>query len=528
MALVRSIATIGGLTAVSRVFGFIRDVMIAAFLGAGPLADAFFVALRFPNMFRALFAEGAFSAAFVPIFVATSERDGPAAARAFAEQALSVLTVALLAFLVAMLAAMPVAMHAIAPGFAGTPTFDLAVELSRITFPYLLFISLAALFAGVLNSLGRFAAPAAAPILLNLVLIVAMLAAGTRLPTMGHALAWGVSIAGVAQFLWLLIHTGWAGLWLRLPRPRLTSKVRLLVRRALPVAFGAGVYQVNILVGTILASLLPAGSVSFLFYADRLNQLPFGILGAAVSTALLPVLSRHVRSGDERRAMHSQNRALEFTLLLMLPAAAALIVLAEPFIAVLFQRGAFGADDVTQTAAALTAFATGLPALLLIKALTPGFYAREDTLTPVRIAVVTTLLNVLFSIVLMRIYAHVGIALAASAAAWLNALALAVVLRRRGFLVLDQAIRRRLPRLVVATAVMAAVLLVIDAQTSGMARDTVIGVANVAGTVLAGVVVFAVMAQLTGAARLAEVRRMLRRGEDGVDTAPGSAPGGGA
>jgi putative peptidoglycan lipid II flippase len=513
MALVRSIATIGGITAVSRVLGFARDVLIAAFLGAGPVADAFFVALRFPNMFRALFAEGAFSAAFVPLFVATSESDGPAAARTFAEQALSTLTLALLVFLAVMLAAMPVAMMALAPGFAGTPAFDLAVQFSRITFPYLLFISLTALLAGVLNSLGRFAAPAAAPILLNVVLVSALLVA-PPLPTLGHTLSWAVAVAGVVQFLWLLFHAGAAGMWLRMPRPRLTPKVSLLLRRALPVAFGAGVYQVNILVGTMLASLLPAGSVSYLFYADRLNQLPFGILGAAVSTALLPVLSRHVRGGDVRMARHSQNRALEFTLLLMLPAAAALIVLAEPFIAVLFQRGAFTAEDVTKTAAALTAFAIGLPALLLIKALTPGFYAREDTSTPVRIAVVTTLLNVVLSIVLMRIYAHVGIALAASIAAWINAVALAAVLRRRGFLVLDTQIRRRLPRTLLSAIVMAGVLWLIEGRLGAYLDDgTVEGIAVVAATVAVGLAVFAVTAHVTGAARLADIRRMLR-GED--------------
>jgi integral membrane protein MviN len=512
MSLLRSIATIGGLTAVSRVFGFVRDTLMAAFLGAGPIADAFFVALRFPNLFRSLFAEGAFSAAFVPLFVGLLHEDGRAKAIAFAEDTLAVLTAALMVFVLAMEVAMPWAMLVLAPGFVGTPTFDYAVEFSRLTFPYLLFISLTALQGGILNAFGRFAAPAATPILLNLSLIAALLGTGRYMPTIGHALSWGLMVAGIVQFLWLLRSCGREGVWLRMPWPRLTPRVRQLLRRAVPVAVGAGVYQVNIMAGTVLASLLPAGSVSYLFYADRLNQLPYGIIGVAVSTALLPLLSRQVRSGDEAAAMHSQNRALEFALFLILPAAAALMTLAFPVISVLFQRGAFSAEDARQSAAALTAYAAGMPAFMLIKALTPNFFARGETKVPVQVAAASAVFNIAAAAALMLPFAHVGIAAAASLSAWLNAFALAIILRRRGRLALDARFRRRLPRTVLATALMVGAVWGLDTVLGGwLAEPLLQRIAILAGIIAAGLVVFAGVALLLGAASLADLKTMARR-----------------
>jgi putative peptidoglycan lipid II flippase len=512
MSLFRSIATIGGLTLVSRGFGFVRDMLLAALLGAGPVADAFFVALRFPNLFRSLFAEGAFSAAFVPIFVDMLTRGGRTKAIVFAEQTLAVLTTALLAFVLLMEAAMPLAIVVLAPGFVDGPSFDLAVEFSRLTFPYLLFISLTSLQGGVLNALGRFAAPAATPILLNLSLITALLGTGPLMPTMGHALAWGVVAAGILQFLWLMGSCGREGVWLRMPWPKLTPEVRRLLRRALPVAFGAGVYQVNVMAGTVLASLLPGGSVSYLFYADRLSQLPYGIIGVAVSTALLPLLSRQVRTGEDAAAMHSQNRALEFAVFLMLPAAVALIVLAEPIIDVLFRRGAFGPVEAKQTAVALQAFALGLPALMLVKSLTPAYYAREDTKTPVKIAALSAVINVVLAAALMLPLRHVGIALAASVANWANAMLLAVVLRRRGFLRLDSRFKRRLPRTLLATGAMAVSLVALSAALApwftGLFAERAAALVLLIG---AGLAVFGMLAHLCGAARLGELKTLLRR-----------------
>lgn len=513
MVLLRSIATIGGLTLVSRVFGFVRDILIASVLGAGPVADAFFVAFKFPNLFRRLFAEGAFAAAFVPIFAGLLETEGPAKARMFAEQSLSVLVAALLVFVAVMQMAMPLAMYGMAPGFADAPEkFDLAVQFARITFPYLLFISLVSLIAGVLNSFGRFAAAAATPILLNICLIVAALALAPFTPTPGHALAWGVAAGGVVQFLWLFYNCGREGIWLRLPKPKITPEVKLLMVRAVPVAIGAGIYQINLLIDTVIASFLPSGSVSYLFYADRVNQLPLGIVGVAVGTALLPLLSRQLKTGEEAAALHSQNRALEFAFLLTVPAAVALVVIAGPVISVLFERGAFGAAESHATAAALTAYATGLPAYVLIKALTPGYFARGDTKTPVKIAAVTTLINLLLNLVLMGPFLHVGIAIATAISSWINAGLLATILYRRGHFVMDDRLKSRLPRIVLASAGMAGVLvLAYMALGRWFEGDLVFRAGALAALVFAGLATFAVLAHFFGAASLRDLRGLMRR-----------------
>ncbi|MDJ0896440.1 MAG: murein biosynthesis integral membrane protein MurJ, partial [Alphaproteobacteria bacterium] len=420
MALLRAIATVGGWTMGSRVLGFIRDMAIAAIMGAGPIADAFFVAFQFPNLFRRLIGEGAFNAAFVPLFAGTLETEGHAAAKRFAEATLAVLLPILIIFTVAVEFAMPAILAVIAPGFRADPAkFAMTVDFARLTFPYLMMMSLVALMSGILNALHRFAAAAAAPILLNVVLIASLLMvhAGV-LPHPGYALSWGVALAGIGQFLWLAAACQRAGLLPGLPRPRLTAKVRRLFRLMLPGVIGAGVYQVNVLVGIALASLLPEGAVSYLYYADRVNQLPLGVIGAATGVALLPMLTRQLRGGDGTGARDSQNRAIEFSMLLTLPAAAALVAIAYPVIATLFERGAFTADDARAAAATLAAFALGLPAYVLVKALSPGFFAREDTATPVKVAVCALALNIVLAYMLMQVLAQVGIALAAAVTAW--------------------------------------------------------------------------------------------------------------
>ncbi|HEV2334121.1 MAG TPA: murein biosynthesis integral membrane protein MurJ, partial [Stellaceae bacterium] len=425
MALLRSVATVGSFTLVSRVLGFIRDILTAAILGAGPVADAFFVAQRLPNLFRALFAEGAFSAAFVPLASGALTEGGRPLAREFAEEAFAVLFAVLLAFVFLGEIFMPAVMRVIAPGFGANPgKFDLAITLARITFPYLLLISLTALLGGLLNTLDRFAAPAATPILLNLSLIAALTLMVRLGWSDGYALAWAVSAAGFAQFLWLMAACARAGVAPALRLPRLTPRVRETLRIMAPGIFGAGVTQLNLVISTALASLLAGGSVSYLYYADRLNQLPLGVVGIAIGTAILPSLSRQVRTGDVQGAMATQNRGVELALLLTLPAAAALIVLARPILAVLFERGAFGPAEVTATGAALAAYAVGLPAFVLVKVLAPGFYANRDTATPVRVAVAAVAVNFLLTLVLMRVLAHVGVAIALSASGWMQALIL--------------------------------------------------------------------------------------------------------
>ena len=513
MNLFKAITTVGGFTLLSRVFGFIRDILIANFLGAGAVADAFFVAFRFPNLFRRLFAEGAFSAAFVPIFSNALEKEGRDEALKFANQAFTVLAILLLAFVALMEAIMPWAMLVLAPGFEGVDgKMEMATEFSRIAFPYLLFISLVSLQSGVLNSVNRFAAAAAAPVLLNLTFIAAMLAfPGDRAHT-GWVLSVAVSVAGVVQFVWLVYQCRREGYPVRFVRPRLSEPVRTLGRRILPVVFGASLYQINLLIGTILATLVADGAVSYLYYADRVTQLPLGVVGVAVGTALLPTLSRQLAAGENDGAIHSQNRGLEFALLLTLPAAVALVAMPDPIIRVLFERGAFDSAAVSATSAALVAYATGLPAYVLIKVLTPGFFAREDTKTPVRIAVFAMIANIVLNLIFMRYWGHVGIAFASSVSAWANALALGVVLRRRGQLVFDARLRSRAPRVVLASLGMGlALYAAVSSYGDQMFSGEMIGWVSMAALVVGGGVLFALLAALFGAARWADLRQIIRR-----------------
>lgn len=511
MSLFRSIATVGGFTMLSRVTGLMREMMIAHFMGAGAVADAFFVAFRFPNLFRSLFAEGAFNAAFIPLFtgkLGESEEE----ARHFAERALSVMALVLGVFVALVELAMPWAIYVLAPGFAEIEgKLTLAVELSRICFPYLLFISLTSLQAGVLNSLGRFAAAAGTPVLLNVVAMAGLWALAPVTATPGHALAWGTFAAGVVQFTWLVFSVRKAGMPLRLVRPRLTPEVKLLGRRIVPGAVGAGVYQVNLVINTMIASTVANGAVSYLNYADRVNQLPLGVVGIAIGTALLPLLSRQLRAGELEAARDSQNRAMEFALLLTLPAAAALMVLAEPVIRVLFQRGSFGPAETTATAAALVAFAIGLPAYVLVKVLTPAFFAREDTRTPVQVAGATMVLNIVLNLALVGPLAHVGMALSTALAAWFNVAVLAVILHRRGFFGMDARLRSKAPRIIAAVAVMAGAVWGAKFLLWPWAVHSWQALVAVSALVAVGLLSFALAAHLLHAARLGEVKAMMRR-----------------
>lgn len=467
MSLIRAATTVGGFTAISRVTGFTRDLLLARYLGAGFAADAFLVAFRLPNLFRSLFAEGAFSASFVPMVSARMGRqDGGVANRAaglaFAEEALALLVPILLVFsALFMLAAGPI-VWLMTGGFEDRSPDKLAltVELTRLAFPYLMLISLAALLGGLLNAIGRFWENAAAPILLNLILISAMLlVAGDDSVATAQALAAGVSIAGIAQLLWLARACARAGMMPRLQWPRLTPDVRTLLRRIGPAALGAGATQINLLVSTLIAArLLPQGSVSYLYYADRLNQLPLGIIGIGMGVALLPTMSRLLGAGNAPGAIHQQNRAIEFALLLALPAALALIVAAEPIITALLQHGAFTRANSIGAYTALQAFALGLPAYILVKVLTPGFHARGDTRTPMRISLAAIAANLVGNLTLIWWLGHVGIALATALSAWLNVLLLWAILARRGDFAADAVLRRRLPRMMLAAGVMAAVL----------------------------------------------------------------------
>ena len=499
---------------VSRVLGFARDMLIANVVGAGLIADAFFVAFKFPNFFRRLFAEGAFNAAFVPLFAGRLTTDGREAAVKFAAEAAAVLGTVLLVFTVAAMLTMPWLMLALAPGFVDQPAkFDLTVDLTRITFPYLMFMAIVALMGGMLNSLQRFAATAAAPIVLNIVLIGVLLCVRSGfLPDPGHSLAWGVAIAGLAQLLWIAYACQRAGIMFVPPRPRLTPGVKRLMVLMAPALLGAGVVQVNVVIDVILASTLREGSVSFLYYADRVNQLPLGVVGVAVGITLLPLLTRQLRSGDAEAALNSQNRAIEFALALTLPAAVALIAIPGPIVTVLFQRGAFDAAAAEATAGALGAFAAGLPAYVLIKALTPGFFAREDTKTPVKVAVIAMIANVGLALTLMQVLAHVGIALATALSAWFNAITLAILLVRRGHLAFDTRLRRCVPRLILASALMGIAVWWGAGMLAGpLGGDEARRIAALAGLVAVGGGLFALMSFVTGAVKLQDLRSAMSR-----------------
>ncbi|MGL4960421.1 MAG: murein biosynthesis integral membrane protein MurJ [Inquilinus sp.] len=510
----RKIASVGGLTLASRVLGLVRDQIIAAVLGAGPVADAFFLANRLPNHFRSLFAEGAFNVAFLPAFTTTLQRDGKAKALALAEQVQAILLAVLLVVLVAALAAMPSLISVMEPGGIAAAQTDLKIELTRITFPYLLFMSLVSLQGGVLNGLGRFGAAAAAPILLNLFMIGAVLGLTPFLPTAGHALAWGVFLSGIAQFLYLEWDMRRAGVSLRLVRPRLSPGVRRFFRALGPATLGAGMAQISVFADTIIAQALPTGAQSYLNYADRLNQLPLGVIGIAVGTVLLPEVTRRLAADDHQGALASQNRAIELTLALTLPFAIAFLVAAEPILAAMFERGRFTAIDSHQSALTLTAYAFGLPAVVLVRCLLPGFYARGDTATPVKIAVATVALNVGLKIALMDSLSQVGLAVGTSAGVWLNIILLAWVLHRRGHLSLDAAAWRRLPRMVLAGAAMAAALwgLLVLAAPALAGRSDLLAIATVLGVLaVAGLIYLAALFGL-GALRMEDLRRLRRRG----------------
>lgn len=514
MALLKSIATLGSFTMISRVLGLAREMLLAGVVGPGLIADAFIFAFKFPNFFRRMFAEGAFNAAFVPLFAGRLQDEGHEAARRYAGEVLAVMAAWMLFLTMLAMAAMPWIMMVLAWGWADQPEkFDLTVTLTRITFPYLMFMVLTAMLSGMMNSMGRFAAAAAAPILLNIALIAALLLVHYGLvEAAGHALAWAVAIAGMAQFLWLVLACRRMAILPRMPWPKLTPGVRKLFTLMLPGVIGASVVHINLLIDVFLATLLPQGSLTFLFLADRINQFPLGVVGVSVGVALLPLMTRQLRAGDAAAAAHNQNRAIEFALFLTVPAAAAFLALGEPIVRVVFERGAFLPEHTPQTALALAAFAVGLPAAVLIKAFQPGFYAREDTVTPFKIGVTAVFLNIVLAVTLMQFILHVGIALATSIAYWFNAILLGYVLHRRGQLQLDDRLKKRVPLIVFCAAIMAVAVwwlaLILAEPLGGPLWQKV---AALAAIVAAGGAVYGGLALITGAMKKSDLSA-LRRG----------------
>jgi len=452
------IFTVGGLTLVSRLTGFVRDIVLAAVLGAGPVADAFFVALRLPNHFRAIFAEGAFNAAFVPAYARIHQQQGDDPAKLFADRIFTLLFLSQVVLLAVALAFTPGVIDLLAPGFAKDPgRFTLAVELTRITFPYLLAVSLVTLYGGILNALGRFAAAAAAPILLN-ISMVATLAVATFFPTPGHAAAWGVLLAGVLEAL-LVGGDAWRnGLLPAFRWPKFVPEVKTFFSRFGPAILGSAGTQIALFADTIIASFLAAGALSALYYADRLNQLPIGVIGIAVGTVLLPEMANRIAGGDERGAHRAQNRAVELTLLLSVPCFVAFLLVPDLIMRALFGRGAFTTADAGAAAATLAAYAIGLFPFVLMRSVTVTFLARGDTLTPVKALAAGVVVNVALKVALMGSLAQVGLAIATAVGAWINFALLLWFAARRDLIRIDDQLKAAAGKLALAGIALAAVL----------------------------------------------------------------------
>ena len=507
--LMAGIFTVGVWTLASRILGFVRDILMVAFLGSGPVAEAFLIAFALPNMFRRFFAEGAFNMAFVPMFSKKLEADDNPAG--FAQQAFSGLTAVLIVFTIVALFAMPWLVLAMASGFVGDERFDLAVLYGWIAFPYILFISLAALLSGVLNATGRFAAAAAAPVLLN-VLFVLALTTGARMGwDLGLTMAWTIPVAGIAQLALVWIAARNAGFTLRLTRPRLSPDLKRLAIIAAPAALAGGVVQINLLVGRQVASFFD-GAIVWLGVADRLYQLPLGIVGIAIGVVLLPTLSRRLQAEDTQGGRDAFNRAAEISLALTIPAAVALCVIPVPLVSVLFQRGAFDASDTAATALVLAIYGAGLPAFVLQKVLQPLFYAREDTKSPFRYALLAMVVNAVIAIGLAPVIGYSAAALATTLAAWAMVWLLWRGSRPMGETAqFDSRFVTRLPRTIMASALMGVVLFALAWLLQDALNTARLRYGALAIVVILGSLSYFAAAHVFGALRFGEVRAALRR-----------------
>ncbi|MEZ5707780.1 MAG: murein biosynthesis integral membrane protein MurJ [Blastomonas sp.] len=520
MSLLRSTTTIGGLTLVSRIFGFVRDMLLARVLGAGLAADAYQLAFRLPNTFRRLFAEGAFSVAFVPMVSRKmAGEDGEAEAERFSSDVLSVFIWVLIGFSALAMLAMPGIVWLLAHEYQDIPgKFELSVLLSRITFPYLMLISIVSLLTGILNSRSRFGPGAFAPVLFNITLITGIVIGAWQRGEGGDdrilviILSAAVALSGAVQlvYLWWCVRS--EGIRLRLHRPRFTGDVRELGRLILPATFGAGIYQISQLVDTFFATQLPQGSLTLLSMADRLNQMPLGIVGIALGTAILPALSRNIALDDRAAASRVQSDAVELAMLLTLPAAAAIAVCAPAFVSAFFVGGKFTAENGIVTAQIVVALVAGLPAYVLVKILTPGFFARRDTRTPVYTAATALAVNIALILVLIRPFGIVGLAAAGAGAAWLNTALLYAVLRRRGHFRLEPALAQRILRQLLATAVMTALLWWLTGQFDGWFAGSVMQrIISLATVVIAGAFAYFATGYLVGAIDRERIDRLVKR-----------------
>lgn len=501
----------------SRLLGFAREALMASALGTGPVADVFYTCFRFPNLFRRLFAEGAFNIAFIPLFAKELEQGGDAAARRFAEQVFSVLASWLLIFTAVILLFMPyVVATVVAPGFVDTPEkFELSVTMTRIMFPYLLCMSLVAMCSGILNSMRKYFLAAIVPVLLNVILVAILvfsIISETDHRTTGLYLAWGVFVSGFVQLFALIWGVWKSGMGFALVPPRLTDPVKRLMVLMGPGLLTGGVLQINLLIGTIIATAQD-GANALLNYADRLNQLPLGVIGIAVGVVLLPELSRALKANDAAKAQQLQVRSLEFALVLTLPAAVGFMTLPQEIIQIVYQRGAFDAVATQKTALALVAFASGLPAYVMIKVFQPGFFAREDMRTPFWFSLIMVVTNIILSLSLFPVLGHVAIALATSLSAWLNLVLLAATQWKRGDFRPGADLIKRLSLMLLASLVMGASLLAAKQWSAPVLENASFALllVLVIAMIVAGAAIYFILILLTGAVRLSNLKQALRR-----------------
>ncbi|MCB8820102.1 murein biosynthesis integral membrane protein MurJ [Microvirga rosea] len=452
----KKILSVGGWTLVSRLTGFIRDVVIAAVMGAGPIADAFVVAFKIPNNFRQIFSEGAFNNAFLPTYAQVLEKEGEDKARSFASRMTTLMLIVQIALLGLAFLAMPTVVSLLAPGFSDEPEkFSLAVTLTRITFPYLLFITLVTILSAILNAHDRFAAAAGAPVLLNVSLIAA-LALAFLFPNAGHAAAWGVTVSGILQLALVWWDAQRKRIAPRLEAPRSDPAMRRFFKTLGPAVIGSAGVQIAIFADTIIASFLPTGAVSSLYYADRLYQLPLGVIGIAAGTVLLPEMSRRIAGGDVAGAHAAQNRAIGLTLALAAPFLVAFVAMPDLIMRALFQHGVFDASATARAGAALAAYSIGLPAAVLIRSALASFYARSDTVTPLYASLTAVAANVLLKIVLMGPFGVVGLALGTALGVWINLILLFILAYRRGWNAPSKGLMRTSLAVLIASLVLAA------------------------------------------------------------------------
>ncbi len=509
--------TVGIWTLLSRVMGFVRDILIAAYLGTGPVAEAFLVAFSLPNLFRRFFAEGAFNMAFVPMFSKKVQAEDDA--HRFAQDAFVGLGGILTVFTVIGVIFMPALVTMMASGFLGTERFDLAVYYGRIAFPYILFISLTALLSGVLNATGRFTAAAAAPILLNIIFVIALVGVGLTCECtdaagqtkIGQALAIAVPIAGIAQLIVVWVAAKKAGYTLRIGMPRMTPELKRLAIIAAPAALAGGVVQINLLVGRQVASFFD-GAVAWLNYADRLYQLPLGVVGIAIGVVLLPDLSRRLRAGDEAGGRDAFNRASEISLALTIPASVALMVIPVPLVSVLFERGAFTSDDTAATAIAVAIYGLGLPAFVLQKTLQPLFFAREDTKRPFYYALMAMVLNAALAVGLSPVIGFAAAAIGTSLTGWAMVVLLVNGAKSMGEAAkFDARFKKRLGRIIVAAIAMGIILLIAATTMQPFFGIATVRYVALLALIIIGVVSYFGIGHMIGAFKLSEFRRNLRR-----------------